>query len=119
MSQTYRSDRRFEYLFYMTEEGKRTKAWIGDAVLALFAREWILKQKGISTKERAEVFIQITSNQFLASLGEPTSMEAEIGGVYEADGLHAAFDFIEQKILPLFLKRRAKSKRPGSYRKKS
>jgi len=86
----------------MTEEGKRTKAWIGDAVLALFAREWILKQKDISTKERAEVFIQITSNQFLASLGEPTTMEAEIGGVYETDGLHAAFDFIEQKILPLF-----------------
>ena len=103
----------------MTEEDKRTKAWIGDAVLALFAREWILKQTDISTKERAEVFIQITSNQFLASLGEPTSMEAEIGGVYETDGLDAAFDFIEQKILPLFLKRRAKSKQPGSYRSKS
>ena len=103
----------------MTEEDKRTKAWIGDAVLALFAREWILKQTDISTKERAEVFIQITSNQFLASLAEPTSMEAEIGVVYEADGLHAAFDFIEQKILPLFLKRRAKSKQPGSYRNKS
>ena len=102
----------------MTEEDKRTKAWIGDAVLALFAREWILKQKDISTKERAEVFIQITSNQFLAFLGEPTSMEAEIGVVYETDGLHAAFGFIEQKILPLFLKRRARSKQPGSYRNK-
>ena len=45
----------------MTEEGKRTKAWIGDAVLALFAREWILKQTDISTKERAEVFIQINA----------------------------------------------------------
>ena len=31
----------------MTEEEKRTKAWIGDAVLALFAREWILKQTDI------------------------------------------------------------------------
>ena len=103
----------------MTEEDKRTKAWVGDAVLALFAREWILKQKDISNKERANVFIQITSNQFLSSLGEPTSMEAEIGVVYEADGLHAAFEFIEQKILPLFLKRRAKSKQPGSYRNKS
>ena len=54
----------------MTEEDKRTKAWIGDAVLALFAREWILKQENISNKERAEVFIQITSNQFLASIGD-------------------------------------------------
>ena len=57
----------------MTEENKRTKAWIGDAVLALFAREWILKQTDISAKERAEVFIQITSNQFLASISEPTN----------------------------------------------
>jgi hypothetical protein len=45
-------------------------------------------------------------------------MEAEIGVVYETDGLHAAFGFIEQKILPIFLKRRAKSKQPGSYRNK-
>ena len=103
----------------MTEENTRTKAWIGDAVLALFAREWILKQKDISNKERADVFIQITSNQFLASLGEPTSIEAEIGVFYEINGLHAAYDFIEKKILPLFLKRRAKSKQPGSYRSKS
>ena len=103
----------------MTEEDKRTKAWIGDAVLALFAREWILKQKDISNKERADVFIQITSNQFLASLGEPTSIEAEIGVVYEINGLHAAYDFIEKKILPLFLKRRAKGKQPGSFRIKS
>ena len=63
----------------MTESDKRTKAWIGDASLARFAREWVLKQKDISNKERAEVFNQITANQDLASLGTPTSMEAEIG----------------------------------------
>ncbi|MGZ0656967.1 hypothetical protein ACWPKO_04975 [Coraliomargarita sp. W4R53] len=102
----------------MTEQDKRTKAWIGDAVLALFAREWILKQTDISVKQRAEVFIQMTSNRFLASLGEPTAMEAEIGVVYENEGLQAAFDFIEGKFLPLFIKRRTKSKQPGSYRNK-
>ena len=102
----------------MTEEEKRSKAWIGDAVLALFAREWILKQKDIAAKERAEVFIQMTSNRFLSSLGEPTAMEAEIGVVYESDGLQAAFDHIEAKLLPLFNKHRTKSKRPGSYRDK-
>lgn len=101
----------------MSEADKRTKAWIGDAVLALYAREWILKQKDISTKSRVEVFIQMTSNQFLTSLGEPTAMEAEIGVVYESEGLQAAFDFIEGKFLPLFIKRRTKSKQPGSYRK--
>jgi dsRNA-specific ribonuclease len=100
------------------EGDKRTKAWIGDAVLALFAREWILKQTDISVKQRAEVFIQMTSNQFLAALGEPTAMEAEIGIVYENEGLQAAFDFIERKFLPLFIKRRTKSKQPGSYRNK-
>ena len=102
----------------MIEEDKRTKAWIGDAVLALYAREWILKQKDIPTKERAEVFIQMTSNQFLASMGEPTAMEAEIGVVYEAEGLQAAFDHIEAKFLPLFKKHRSRSKQPGSYRNK-
>jgi dsRNA-specific ribonuclease len=100
----------------MTYEEKRTKAWIGDAVLGLFAREWILKQKDIAVKERASVFVRMTSNQFLTSLGEPTAMEAEIGIVYEDQGLQAAFDYIETKFLPVFLKQRAKSKRPGSYR---
>jgi len=102
----------------MPEEDKRTKAWIGDAVLALYAREWILKQSDIAIKDRAEVFIQMTSNQFLSSLGEPTAMEAEIGVVYESDGLETAFDFIEKKFLPIFEKQRTKRKRPGSYRNK-
>jgi len=102
----------------LSEEEKRTKAWIGDAVLALFAREWILKQTDISVKQRADVFIQMTSNQFLASLGEPTAMEAEIGVVYESEGLQAAFDFIEGKFLPVFIKQQGKRKKPGSYRNK-
>ncbi|MBC8190184.1 MAG: hypothetical protein H8E75_07115 [Puniceicoccaceae bacterium] len=102
----------------MLKEDKRTKAWIGDAVLALYAREWILRQSDIAAKDRAEVFIQMTSNQFLASLGEPTAMEAEIGVVYASEGLENAFDFIEKKFLPIFEKQRAKRKRPGSYRDK-
>ena len=97
---------------------KRTKAWIGDAVLALFSREWILKQADIRPDERAEVFISMTSNQFLSSLGEPTAMEAEIGIVYENEGLDAAFAFIESKFLPVFKKQRSKPKIPGSFRDK-
>lgn len=102
----------------MQIEDKRTKAWIGDAVLALFAREWILRQEDIAMKDRAEVFIQMTSNQFLASLGEPTAMEAGIGVIYESQGLQAAFAHIEEKFLPVFEKQRKKRKRPGSYRNK-
>lgn len=102
----------------MNEEDKRTQAWIGDAVLALYAREWILRQKDIAVKARAEVFIRMTSNQFLASLGEPTAMEAEIGVVYQSEGLQAAFEHIEAKFLPVFEKQEKKRKRPGSYRDK-
>ena len=50
----------------MTLEEKRNLAWIGDAVLALFARRWILQQTNIPNKERAEVFQAMTSNEFLS-----------------------------------------------------
>ena len=97
---------------------KRDKAWVGDAVLALYARQWILQQKDILAKDRANVFIQMTSNQFLSSFGDPTSVEAGIGVMYEEEGLKSAFQHIESKFLPLFLKQRAKRKQPGSYRDK-
>ncbi|WP_269526103.1 hypothetical protein [Coraliomargarita parva] len=102
----------------MTEDEKRSQAWIGDAVLALYARKWILKQSDITPKQRASVFTEMTSNHFLSSLGEPTAMEAKIGVVYESEGLQAAFDYIESKFLPVFLKQRNRQRRPGSYRNK-
>lgn len=102
----------------MQASAKRDKAWVGDAVLALYARQWILNQKDVQAKDRAEIFIQMTSNQFLASLGEPTAVEAEIGMIYEDEGLHSAFEHIESKLLPLFLKQQTKRRRPGSYRDK-
>jgi dsRNA-specific ribonuclease len=102
----------------LSEDKKRSQAWVGDAVLALYARRWILRRHDIVPAERAEVFIQMTSNHFLASLGEPTAMEAAIGVVYEREGLEAAFTHIETTLLPVFKKHRARSKRPGSYRDK-
>ena len=102
----------------MNEGEKRSKAWIGDAVLALYAREWILKQHGIKLAEHAETFVRMTSNKFLSALGEPTAMEAEIGIVYEKSGLQAAFDFIEEKFLPVFIKQERKRTKIGSYRKR-
>jgi hypothetical protein len=44
----------------------------------------------------------MTSNRFLAALGEPSEVEAEIGRVYRAEGIEAAFAWIEQKLVPLF-----------------
>ena len=86
-------------------------------MLALYARQWILAQDDLSTAgDRAAAFTSMTSNQFLSAFGDPTSMEAEIGTVYERDGLEAAFAFIETKFLPLYLRQRKKAQQPGSYR---
>jgi hypothetical protein len=82
-----------------TEE--RELAWLGDAVLSLFARGFILKQgKGMNPKQLAAM----TSNQFLSCFGNPTKVEAQIGTTYRTSGLDAAFALIETEFLPLFLK---------------
>jgi dsRNA-specific ribonuclease len=99
---------------------ERTQAWIGDAVLALYAREWILKQADISSAERADAFTRLTANQFLASFGDPTAVEASIGKIYSAQGLNAAFEWIEATLIPLYLKQRLNyRKNGGNYRKKA
>lgn len=79
---------------------EREEAWEGDAVLALFVREWILREKGGLD---GEMFVRFTSNEFLKIKGNPTSVEAEIGRIYRADGLQAGFDWIEAHLLPHFL----------------
>lgn len=81
------------------------EAWVGDAVLALYARRRILRDSGVVDAER---FKRMTSNQFLAGLGEPSEVEAEIGRVYERDGVEAAFRFIETRLMPLFERQEAK-----------
>ncbi|MGB0290207.1 MAG: hypothetical protein ACPGH0_03150 [Opitutales bacterium] len=102
------------------KQGERTEAWIGDAVLALFARQWILQRADIPPTQRAEAFTQMTSNQFLASLGEPTSVEAAIGKIYQSKGLQAAFDWINANCVPLYLKQRKNRQPPkGTHRNKN
>ncbi len=82
----------------MTRE--REEAWVGDAVLALYVREWILReQKELDGAK----FVRFTSNDFLRALGNPTSVEAEIGVIYQNHGLKAAFAHMEEKLLPVFL----------------
>lgn len=89
----------------------RNAAWIGDAVLSLYARGWILREHGAMDGARLTAF---TSNQFLSAFGNPTEVEAAIGRVYEESGLTAAFGEIEARLLPVFLaqeKRRARERR--------
>ncbi len=81
---------------------EREEAWVGDAVLALYVREWLLKNgSGLD----GEAFIRFTSNDFLRLQGNPTSVEAQIGRIYSEEGLQAGFNWIEEKLLSLFLNR--------------
>ncbi len=73
------------------------EAWIGDAVLCLYARQRILREDG---RIESEKFIRMTSNRFLSGFGEASEVEAEIGRAYQKDGLEAAFRWIEARLLP-------------------
>ena len=80
---------------------EREAAWIGDAVLALYAREFVLRERGCMD---GIWFTHLTSNEFLSAFGNPTSMEARIGEIYRSEGLAAAHAYIEAEFLPLFRK---------------
>lgn len=86
------------------------EAWIGDAVLALYARERILREDGLLDGPKAE---RMTSNQFLSAFGEPSEVEANIGRVYQQDGLAEALAFIEARYMPLFAKHEERRAKPG------
>ena len=75
------------------------EAWVGDAVLCLYARGRILRETGAVDGERFE---RMTSNRFLGAMGEPSEVEAEIGRVYAQGGLDTAFSWIERKLMPLY-----------------
>ena len=76
----------------------RAKAWIGDAVLALYVREWILSFN--HGHMDGEIFKELTSNQFLRLTGNATAVEAQIGQAYESGGLQAAFSWIHTHLRP-------------------
>ena len=92
---------------------EREEAWVGDAVLALYVREWLLREHG---KIDGEAFIRATSNDFLRLKGNPTSVEAEIGREYQRHGLQAGFDFVEKNLIPLFVQREKVRERQKSRR---
>lgn len=92
---------------------EREEAWVGDAVLALYVREWLLREKG---KIDGESFIRATSNDFLRILGNPTAVEAEIGRIYQEKGLQAGFDYVEEKLISLFVQREKVRARQKSRR---
>jgi len=94
----------------MSIDTVRGEAWVGDAVLALYARRWLLRYttKKMSEADRQQLFELFVSNQFLSSFGEPSQVEAAIGRKFEEEGLLAAFTHIENSFLDSFRKRARK-----------
>jgi hypothetical protein len=80
-------------------------AWIGDAVLALWARLRILQETGGIDGPHCA---RITSNQCLAAIAEPSEAEARIGRAFLSGGLPAAFSWLDQNLLPILQKQEAK-----------
>jgi dsRNA-specific ribonuclease len=80
---------------------EREAAWVGDAVLALFAREFVLRERQMMD---GEWFTRLTSNDFLSAFGNPTRVEASIGKLYLEGGLEAAFAWMNAELIPLFRK---------------
>ncbi len=84
------------------------EAWIGDAVLCLYARMKVLREDAALDGEKS---VRMTSNQFLSALGEPTLVEAEIGRIFAGEGLTEAFDWIEKRLMPHFERQEAKRRK--------
>ncbi len=89
-------------------EELRQDAWIGDAVLELYARLRTLREH---EKRDIDKKVSFTCNAFLNSIGQPTRVEGEIGRHYAKGGLPAAFEWIEANLEPHFLKQEAKRRR--------
>ena len=79
------------------KEQEQAEAWLGDAVLALFARQWILDTLG---RTDGEIQGLITSNHFLSRFGAPTAVEAALGRTWLSSGLEATMDEISRTLLP-------------------
>ncbi len=100
-----------------TRDRLQQQAWIGDAVLTLFARTRILDRE---RRVDADLASRMTSNRFLSAFGEPTAAEAALGRIYQERGLEASFAWIEAEWMPLFERQREKRLRgTGTARTRS
>jgi hypothetical protein len=90
------------------------EAWIGDAVLTLYARLKVLREDGAVDGAKC---VRMTSNQFLGTIGEPTKVEAELGRIYERAGLEAGFAWIERNLVPMFERQEGNRLRRGGVQR--
>ncbi|MEM0968439.1 MAG: ribonuclease III domain-containing protein [Verrucomicrobiota bacterium] len=80
-------------------EDDREWAWIGDAALAMAAREWILETQG---GLNGDIHRRITSNDFLRSFGHPTKVEADLGRRYRQGGMEAVTRHFREVMVPKY-----------------
>lgn len=78
---------------------ERELAWLGDAALAIVAREWILETIG---RLDGEVHRRLTSNDFLRRFGHPTKVEAELGTLYRTGGVEAVRKRFRAEMVPKY-----------------
>ncbi len=78
---------------------EREEAWIGDAVLLIYARMRVMRECGTINSQAEQ---QLTGNRFLNSFGEPTSTEAAIGRRFLAEGLDSALVWIKENLEPVY-----------------
>lgn len=90
-------------------EREKAEAWMGDAVLALFARRWILDTFG---RPDGDLQTLITCNHFLSRFGNPTAVEASIGRVLESQGMEAALESVRARFFPEMI-RHVRRQRPA------
>ena len=96
---------------------QRQLAWLGDAVLALWAREW-LERNGRGYEQDA--FSRMTSNQFLNAFGQPDTVEAWIGSTFKEQGYEATRELLNTHLIPVFLRQEANGvnlRRPSGHRR--
>lgn len=80
-----------------TKEIEKAEAWLGDAVLALLTRSWLLKTFGTADGDLQGL---ITSNHFLSRFGHPTAVEAALGRLWRDHGYAATEIEFREKFLP-------------------
>lgn len=78
-------------------EVEKAEAWLGDAVLALLVRDWLLRTLGVADGDLQGL---ITSNRFLSRFGQPTAVEAALGRLWRDQGYTAAESEFQEKFLP-------------------
>ncbi len=73
------------------------EAWVGDAVLGLWARGRILAEDAGDLD--SEKFVRMTSNRFLSTVGDASELEAwRSVGFHQRDGLAAAFEWLDRNL---------------------